>query len=226
MIKIAWRLFPAKKIETIRLFEATEDDSAWQLLSAMKLVDSAHEKAELFSQALEEAHHAELFRSLYASESNSKFIKMTDEKTLLYSQKKDAWKLLVYCLIGEEAAAKRFQKIAQVLPAGPMKKSLKRIIADEIGHVDKARELIEIACKSKKAVKKEIAIIKRKRFMQSWLRMGRQITGFFIDILLFIIYFLFAGLFSIPLKLTKKEKSTMGPNQLSMPKRELRGRIV
>lgn len=58
-----WKLFPSHRIKCLLQFEATEDNSAWQLLWACNQLNNPEQKAELFSQFLEEAHHAELFRA-------------------------------------------------------------------------------------------------------------------------------------------------------------------
>ena len=198
---IIWKLFPMKKLETLRLFEATEDDSAWQLLYGMKLVDSPSEKAEFFLQAIEEAHHAELFRQLFAQESTMQFKKLQTEKNLLYSKKCDSWKMPIYCLVGEKAAVTRFQNIIDVSRDEVINRTLKKIVADEVGHIHKAKELIEVDGKDTKEVHREIKKIIRKRFYEAWLRSGRQITGTLITIILFTIYFSLGGIFAQILKL-------------------------
>ena len=203
VINVIWRVFPSKKHEIMRVFEATEDDSAWQLLNGIKMTHNPEAKAELFLQALEESHHAELFRELCKKEFNTGFQKYFHEKKALYKLDEDSWKLPVYCLIGEKSAADRFQNIVDVSPNNLLKKTLKKIVADEIGHIHKAQEQIEVDNKSQDEVNAEVKKIIRKRFLESWMRSGRKITNFLINILLFIIYVSIGPVFAAYLALKK-----------------------
>lgn len=197
MVRIIWNVFPSKKLEMIRQYEATEDDSAWQLLYGMKQIDDPGQKAELFTQALEEAHHAELFRELYKKETKQKLHKVSYEKKPLYAQKKHAWKLFVYCLIGEESAAKRFDHIANHLPQGAMRSTLQGIVADEIGHIHKAKELINVEGIAQDKIAKEINQINLRRFKEAWMRSGRHITTWITDMLLLCLYFILVPFFAV-----------------------------
>lgn len=204
-IKIIWKVFPKKIPAAIRLYEATEDDSAWQLLYGMKLVEDHKKRAELFAQAVEETHHGELFRNLHAEMFQEKFHKFTNKKFPLYRGKENAWRLFVYCLIGEADAAERFDQIQKFLPEGPFKNVLKQIVADEIGHIHKAKLLLKADGKNNREINKEIQKITWNRLKEGWMRAGRQVTSFIIDLLLTIIYFVMGLLFS-PFTIQKEKK--------------------
>lgn len=197
-----WRLFPQLKWSTLRLFQATEDDSSWQLLRGVEVAPKAEQKAELFAQAMEEAYHAQCFRELYKSESTFQFYPYQSEKKLLYANRKDHWKLPIYCWVGEKSAAQRFQNIVNVSPSGRLKKTLKQIVADEVGHIHKAEKLIQVEGADPLSIQKEIQSIKRKRLWQGWKRSGRQITGWILQVLLFFIYWVFAGPFALMVYVT------------------------
>ena len=62
-----WRFFPQRKLAALQEFSQTELDSAWQSLYAYEFVNDPKLKAELFSHALEEFHHANLFSKLHDS---------------------------------------------------------------------------------------------------------------------------------------------------------------
>ena len=221
---VVWKIIPTKKLETLRMFEATEDDSSWQLLCGMNLVESHWEKAELFVQAIEEAHHAELFRQLFNSESSLKFIKVQTEKRLLYTKKSDSWKLPIYCLIGEDAAVKRFQNIVDVSKNEGINKTLKKIIADEVGHIHKAKELIKVDGKDQKEVNREMRKILRQRFYESWLRSGRKITDLVVSVILLLIYLFPGGLFAQILRI--QGLRNQGLRNQGLRNQGLRGRQV
>jgi rubrerythrin len=197
IVTVVWRLLPSKKIEMIKHYESTEDDSAWQLLLGMKNISNPSQKAELFAQAMEEAHHAELFRKLYQYETGLSIHKIFYPKKALYNDPSNMWRLFIYCLVGEEAAAQRFDYISEYLEEGLMKKTLSSIVQDEIGHIHKAKELIKVEGQSKQVIHKEINSIKLARFKESWLRSGRQITTLVTDFLLTAIYIIFVPIFSL-----------------------------
>src|SRR5947209_5843300 len=114
LITLRWRRSPERLLGSIRDFEATEDDSAWHLLQASQQERKPLLRARLFTQALEESHHAEVFRSLYRSLSGEALRKRSVPRKRLFSAA-EGWKLLVFCAVGERAAARRFQSIAEGL---------------------------------------------------------------------------------------------------------------
>ena len=203
IVNFLWKIIPSKKLETLRNFEATEDDSAWQLLNGIKITSDSSEKAEFFLQALEENHHAELFRELCKKYGHGKFQKYFSEKKPLYSLKEDSWRMPIYCLVGEKAAAERFQNIIDVSQNSLLRVNLQKIVSDEVGHIHKAEEQIKIDGKSKKEVSTEMKKIIRKRYLEAWMRSGRRITGLLINTLLFIIYITFGSIFSFYLMLKR-----------------------
>lgn len=174
--------------ERIRVFEATEDDSSWQLIHAAKSISNPKMKADLFLQSLEEAHHAEVFRGLYQESSGKKLKKMNVARNPIF-QPQAPWKLFAYCAVGESAAASRFRHIAESLPEGSFKRSLEKILQEEEGHIELAEDLVSLTGQDQRLVDQEIRAIRLRRAWEAWLRAGRTITQALSRALLSLTYF-------------------------------------
>lgn len=199
LLQVTWKRSQEKQLESIRLFASTEADSAWQLYYALSKLSNLEQQAELFAQALEETHHAEKFSALYKQMTPTAPVALKYEKKLLYEKSEDMWKLFVYCLIGEADAAHRFKYIAQFIKPGPIRTTLEEIVEDECGHIEKADALIESQTQlSQKEIKKELRQIRWRRFYESWLRSGRQVTDFFASLLLSSVYFAIGPFTTLP----------------------------
>src|SRR3954466_8772322 len=81
-----WRKNPKAILARIQSFEATEDDSAWQLLHAAAALPEPHVKAQLFLQSMEETHHAEIFRALYKQSAGRPVPKISVERRPLLNK--------------------------------------------------------------------------------------------------------------------------------------------
>jgi len=203
MVLVRWKLSLQRKLESLRLFEATEDDSAWQLLRASEHLQETHLKAELFGQIMEETFHADEFRRVYQELSGKKMEKLLTEKKPLYPPHQ-AKSIFAYCLIGEASAAQRFSHLAEVLSDDALKQALQRILSDEVGHIHKAQEILKNFDLKPEEVKRKLLEIRLKRLAERWLRMGRQITDFAADVFLSIIYFCGVGPFAGLMKMRRK----------------------
>lgn len=188
VLNLKWKKSKSAVEERIRAFEATEDDSSWQLLYACRRIADGKTKADLLMQAMEEAHHAEVFRGLYEESCGSALKKLPVQRKPLF-QDGQAWKLFAYCAVGEAAAARRFRHIAEGLEPGKFKNSLEKILKEEEGHVELAADLSSLTGKSGAELKREIFRIKAIRAGETWLRIGRSITSQASKLLLTLTYF-------------------------------------
>lgn len=195
LVQLRWKLFPRTLLQSIQLFEATEDDSAWQLLRATQFVRKPHLKAELFQQVMEEAFHAQEFRRIYQTLTKDKLLKLKLEKKALYNEK-EIYKIFPYCLVGEQSAAERFHSIGKALDPGPLRSLFQRIVSDEVGHIHKAQELVDILEINNKEMNRLVQEIRWQRMKESWLRSGRQITNSIADLFLSLVFWLFVGFFA------------------------------
>jgi len=205
-IRGLWTLFPSHRRKCLLQFEATEDDSAWQLLWACNQIENPEQKAELFSQVLEEAHHAELFRSYLRKYSPTAVHRLHMERKPLYLNKENIWKYFPYCIVGETEASQRFADIADnIIPNSPEDKELlflfKKILSDEVGHIHKAEQLALNLKLSSQELNQELKQIRRKRFFEHWMRVGKKTVAPLSSLLIFTTYFIFLAPFALISKL-------------------------
>ncbi|MCO5143681.1 MAG: ferritin-like domain-containing protein [Oligoflexia bacterium] len=186
MTRFAWKKPGPRLAETLVKFEATEEDSSWHLLQGLKQEKDCQKKAKLFQQVLEEFRHAEEFQFLYKEIFAKKLKSLKEERQELF-RKTEVWKLYAFCRIGEESAAKRFAHIIEADCEPRMKRVLKRIVADEEGHIEEADVLLDVLPIHE--VTAELRRIRLKRFKESWMRMGRHLTGIIGKSLLLGFYF-------------------------------------
>ncbi len=207
-IRLIWGVFSGVKWNALLQFEATEDDSAWQLIWAFNHVEDPSQKAQLFGQILEEAQHAEMFRKYILKHHPEKWSgipgRMVMSRRALYSGE-HVWKYFPYCVVGEYAAAARFSEISSSLSQGDseLKGVFDRIISDEVGHIHKARELANELGLPEEKLKKEIKNITLQRFWEQWLRSGRKILAPVAVSCVLFVYFIFLGPFHLFQRITR-----------------------
>jgi rubrerythrin len=193
LVRTGWKKDNHKVLERIQAFEATEDDSAWQLLYAASRLSAPKMKAQLFLQALEETHHAEIFRSLYRQSSGHALQKTSVERRPLL-RPREPWKLFAYFAVGEKSAARRFRLIAEQLDDGPFRRSLVKILEEEEGHIEIAGELVRMTGQTPEAIATELKSVRVRRACETWLRLGRHITSAISRALMTGVFFLMGGL--------------------------------
>lgn len=218
-MRLGWSADGRGMLESIRQFEATEDDSAWHLLSAAGRAEDPALAARLFAQALEESHHAEVFRDLYRRVGGRALDKASVERVPLFAGE-PLWKLLVFCAVGEKSAARRFQSIANNLPAGEFRASLTKIIAEEAGHVHLATDLLAKTGQPLAVVRAETRAIKLRRLREAWLRAGRALTLLLSRALLALIFHVIGPLVAVAAR--AREKTTVvrsTPPQIALARR-------
>lgn len=214
-----WKMFPSHRTQCLLQFESTEDDSSWQLLWACNQLENPEQKAELFAQILEEAHHAELFRNYLRCHNpnhnqNQNYItKIQIERKPLYLEKKDIWKYFPYCIVGESDASNRFAAIARQLQSNdPTLYSIfNKILSDEVGHIHKAKQLAMDLNLPDHLINKEIKQIKQRRFTEAWLRSGQKIITPIGNLLIDVTYFLVLAPFALLTFLFKKRNQGVHP---------------
>jgi rubrerythrin len=189
MVKLFWRS-KGHLGESLRVFSATEADSAWQIQQVMPHVQDLPTRAELFGQVLEEMHHAELFYSQWQRLSGALYIPEQRERQSLYRSGEETWKFFAYCIVGEKAALDRFSHIAKALPSSNLRDVFKKILRDEAGHVHSAQGFADEAQIDITVLKRELKKIRRLRFREAWMRQGKMLTDKLASAFLLGIYFL------------------------------------
>lgn len=211
-IRGIWSLLPSHRTKCLLQFEATEDDSAWQLLWACNHLENPEQKAELFSQVLEEAHHAELFRTYIRKFSPMAYHRISLERKPLYLNKQDIWKYFPYCIVGETEASQRFSHICNNLNTATIENKelqqlFKKILADEVGHIHKAEQLASELQLPAQTLAREIATIRRRRFTEHWLRLGKKTVSPISTGLVLLTYFILLGPFALIANFKKQDKA-------------------
>lgn len=208
-IRGIWSLFPSHRAKCLLQFEATEDDSAWQVLWACNQLENPEQKAELFSQVLEEAHHAELFRTYIRKFSPLSYHRISLKRKPLYLNKQDIWKYFPYCIVGETEASQRFSHISNNLNTRTtenkeLQQLFQKILADEVGHIHKAEQLAAELQLPPQRLSQEISAIRRRRFTEHWLRLGKKTVSPISTGLVLFIYFMLLGPFALIANLKKQ----------------------
>lgn len=184
LVRVLWRSRRRLESSLVR-FEATEDDSAWQILRAAEQVSDPKLCAELFGQVMEEISHAEGFRKVYKQITGRTMRRQFAEKRYIFHDCGPE-QIFAICTAGEGSALKRFSHIESSLSDGPLKDFLQRVISDEVGHVHQSERRTALA---------EIRKAQLRRAWQAWLRQGQRITRLFSNSLLTIFYFVVIGIF-------------------------------
>lgn len=189
MVSLTWRLSRRRMLGSLRLFAATEADSAWQLAYAAARAPEPERKAELFGQVLEEMRHADEFRRLCKDMSETVVAPLRYERKPLYPAAADVWRFYAYCQVGEAAAARRFKHIHDATRVPAVKEVLRRILRDEAQHVHGAEAMLgAVEGVSDAERRAELVRIKARRAWEAWLRAGRNIADVVAVGILSVVY--------------------------------------
>lgn len=190
LVNVTWRLSKTRLLTSLRLFAATEADSAWQLVYALERTAEPKLKAELFGQVLEEMHHAAEFSRLGRGLSDTLTAPVRYDRQPLYALAEDVWKFYAYCQIGEAAAAERFRNILSATREPAVRAVLKGILRDEAQHVESATAMLG-GCDGipEGQRRRELRRIKGRRLWEAWLRSGRQVADGLSVIILTVVYY-------------------------------------
>ncbi len=178
------------RIQTIERFGDTEDDTVWQLFWGIKRIEDKAIRATIFQQILEETYHAEEFYSALKKFGTSRSPQSSYERRSLYTDDEPVWKLILYCHIGEAEAEMRFRHFLKHCNDSLAKKSVGRVLADEVGHVDSAYRLLKDMGVSDTDIKQESRRIFWQRRMDSTIFKLKRIGGGLLGLIFSSLYFL------------------------------------
>lgn len=202
MRKIFIRLFfrwsagrsDASLARLLHKFSLVEADSAWQMLRAMEAVDDPAYRAELFNNALEEVHHAYLFRRKAISLTDRPF---TDDffvrKEILDGNGK-LLKFKVAHYLGEKDVYEQFLSYARAVPDQEVRELFLDIRGDEEEHQRKARMKLIEELGSESALKKQIVRARLGKLYDGWIELGKAMGNVTFSVLFSVVYLL-AGIF-------------------------------
>lgn len=187
-VKVGWRL-NGKMAEAIRGFQATEADGVWHLHRALSRIDDPRERAILFTHGLEEEAHAEEFAHAYSHYGQTVLVPPNFERSDLYGPEQPAWKTFAFVNVGEDDATERFRLLRDTLDDGLLKDSIRRVVADEEGHVDLTHEMLKRLGATDPEIRSELRKVRLTRLWEAWLRTGRRLIDKLATLLLSLAYF-------------------------------------
>lgn len=197
VVRLFWRS-PGRLASVVQGFQATEADGVWHLHRSMRRTSDPKRRAILFTHSLEEESHAEEFGRLYASLALRPGAPSTYERHDLHPTSAPLWKSLAYVHVGEEDATERFRHLQGVLPDGPLRTSLERIVADEATHVDLTHDMLVAMGASEGAIRGEVLRVRLTRAWENWLRAGKRVVDLVATVLLSAAYVLLGVALTIP----------------------------
>lgn len=192
---VSWRFSRKRLSRGLHRFSQVEADSAWQILHALNAADDPSHKAKLFTNALEEIRHAELFSRLARHYSEFPLPLDTPRRKQLYDPNTGLTDFEVNLFLGEAAVHDQFLSYANASPLQRIREVFLSVREDEADHRSSAyAELARLAAGEARARR----LIRRSRMKQlyhAWLRFGEAIGNFVFSLLLSVIYFLSAPIF-------------------------------
>lgn len=194
VVKFIWGLFPAVKNAQIASFANTEFTTSWHFRYCLEFLKSPAKKAQMFEQLLEEYHHADIFLQLARRRSDRPVFLEPVEIKPIYPEKADAWKVVVYSHVGEQAAVDRFSSLISATEDPELKKVIIEVLADERGHTEGVMEIAEELGRSPKEIASVSRQVKIGRAWEAWLRHGNRLTGAVVTLVFSAVYFLFGVL--------------------------------
>jgi hypothetical protein len=191
---ISWHWSPHSLARSLNRFSLVEADSAWQMLEALDAVQDVWFRVKLFNNALEEVHHADIFRALATSYSPLPLPYGGPERTPLFDSKHGLAEFEAYHFIGESDVYKQFLAYANSAPSGSLRDTFLAIRGDEAEHQKLAYAQLHQLVGSRWGTYRLIARIRLVRMYQAAKRMGKSVSSGCSAVLLALLYFA-AGVF-------------------------------
>lgn len=187
-VRVGWRV-KGKMAEAIRGFQATEADGVWHLQRGMRRMTDPKHRAIMFAHSLEEESHAEEFARVYSQYGERVLTPANYERKDLYGNDAPPWKVFAFVHVGEEDATERFRHIRDMLGDGALKDSIRRVVADEEGHVDLTHQMLVKMGATEPQIRSEVRRVRLSRLWQAWLRVGKRVVDNVATLLLSVAYF-------------------------------------
>ncbi|HQQ62178.1 MAG TPA: hypothetical protein PLF22_01255 [Pseudomonadales bacterium] len=188
-IPLSWGRSTTHIAKSLQAFSHVEADSAWQMLRVAAQENDPAICAELFENALEEMHHAALFREKASSLAQAISVHGSHYRKPLYYRGEDIAKFMAYQYISEKDIHRQFDAYAASSPDPSISRIFSHIEADEDGHQCKAYERLLRYCTRPQATR-YVAIARLKREMELLSQLGEWIGGYTMNCLLAPVYFL------------------------------------
>jgi rubrerythrin len=186
-----WRGSNARLASSLERFADVEADSGWQMLRALDATSDPEFRTKLFNNAVEEMHHAELFRSVASELAPFPLPAARERRREIFTPKRGLPWFAAYHFTGENDVFHQFSAYADAAPPNSaLRHTFLQIRGDEAQHRELAyRELCRLAASEAKA-KALIRRVKGRRIFETWKRFGEHTVALFSSIILNVIYFI------------------------------------
>ena len=206
-IQEAWRLVaPRRRLrnaernaQILRRFSAVEADSAWHFLQATAHLPEPEQRRALFLAALEETHHAWLFRKLAGAGSGNNGSGKDGAgaglpRASLIASRDDLPAFLAYAHVSEQTISHDFDAMADMPVPPELAAVLREIQADEAGHDSQMADLLRQIVPPSTDPARLIAQARRRRWRAQFERLGLTFSAVPWTVLLLPTYLVFGGL--------------------------------
>jgi hypothetical protein len=181
-------------------FSATEIDSAWQSLHAMRVTSDPELRARLFRHALDEIRHGNAFAQLARKYSDSHPAAPMPERTALLAapgKREDLCAFYARELVGEAAIRDDLDAYAAAAPHRDIQSLFLGIKAEEAGHARFAEQSLVQLAPSSWARRTLVARSRAERFYEAWVKFSGRLGNITFSLIGSVTYFVI-GLFLYP----------------------------
>jgi rubrerythrin len=196
VLKVRWRMQPHSLASTLGRFSEVEADSAWHFARAADFLQLPKHRAAMLATALEETHHAFLFKKI-ASRAGARHGNSGLARKTLVASSADIPGFLAYSHISEGLVHGEFTEIAAASGDPAVAQVLAEIGADESGHEDGASQMLnEIV--PRETLRRAVRKARWRRRWDDWMFVAHAIGKLNAALWLSLIYLILGG-FAAPL---------------------------
>jgi hypothetical protein len=193
LMPVVWRASPSRMCASLMEFSATEVDSAWQSIHAMRATRDLDIRARMFRHALDEIRHGELFAKLARKYSDAfPAAPMPERQALLSGPRKREDLITFYAreLVGERSIRDDLDAYAAASPHSDIRNLFLGIKAEEAGHARFAEQSLGELSPSGWTRGALIARSRAERFYEGWVRFSGRIGNAVFSVIGSAAYFL------------------------------------
>lgn len=189
-LPMVWRTSKQRMADGLQRFAVTENDSVWQILRLIKVVDSPALRAKVFQHALEEAHHAAEFDRVSRLVSPRLPHRPVQERTAIFQPNltHPVMNFMAYAHVGEDDVLHQFDAYAAAVNTDEIRSVFQEAKVDERGHAGLTKQLCHRAAPNLRAARMAVARVRFRRAYDSWLRVSKHVGDLSSGILLGAMY--------------------------------------
>lgn len=191
-LPVWWSASTRRMSESLNKFSLIEADSAWQMLQALNAIDDLELRSELFNNALEEVHHAWLFRNLAKRIDRYPPGLSARSRLPLYDQSSGIDQFEAFHFVGEADVYEQFLTYANAAPTEEVRRTFLDIRGDEEEHQKLAFKNLVAMAGSEDQAQRMISRIRIKRFVEQCGRLLESTGSIIAAFPLGVFYLIFA----------------------------------